>query len=166
MNNSVDLLKKEIASKKAQIADLERLLKLDLQALAVYTGVPPKVKRQKRVARVPKAKKNEKKSTLADKMESVLLSLDKPLTSSQFFTAINNRFPASNLTSTSWSPQLSMIYRNPAKPFKRKEYPNNPFETRFYYGLKKWFVNEQLRPEYSKKIGVASAQTEFAADLL
>lgn len=48
---------------------------------------------------------------------------------------------------SSFSPQLSGT-----KEIRKQEFPGNRQSTRYYYGKAEWFVNDQLKPEFQKKI--------------
>lgn len=169
MPSTEELLKNQIVEKKAKIAELTAELRLDEKALAVYRDDQPARKGKAKMRRTKYKSAKSPKVGLARKMEGALVALQTPLTSSEFRAAVNRAYPEKVVSESAWSPQLSTIYRDKAKPFQRVEFPDNPSEYRFFYGLKSWFNGEKLKPEYLEGLvkripqsGPKSLKLEFA----
>lgn len=154
-NQIKDLLQKRVNDLKGKIAQLTALkdqLSKAEKALAVYRQNEPEVTAiDFSTITVINSGKNHK-ITAAGKMEHVLELYRVPLTSSELLKAINEEYPRKKIAAESWSPQLSSIYRDEDKPFKRAEFPENPQETRFFYGLKAWFDGDNLKEEFLSKL--------------
>lgn len=154
-----DLLVKEIDDIKVQIAELQLNLSKAEGALETYDMVrtftkkkaPVKPKMVRKKFNTP-AQPDVVKRTAADRFEFVLEKFKVPLTSSEILKAMNEAFPDKKLEPESWSPQLSNIYKDPKRPFQRIEFSGNPNETKYFYGLKKWFDGDALKDEYFKKL--------------
>lgn len=143
-------LERHMESLQLQLDDLDEQLDRAKLALDAYQD---RHKIKKVVPEVINVTKPNGKPTLSDKAEQIFLKLNKPLTAPELTKAINEFFPGKKkLESKTFSASWSGIYRDAQKPFQRMVFPNNPNESKYYYGLKTWFDNNKLKNEYVNRI--------------
>lgn len=162
-----DILKKRISRNKERIVALSAELERDEMALAIYEPVPvvkeiKKESKRKKVAILATAKNKQFKKnlrgsirkgpTVANKADAVFEKFDIPLTRTELLNAINELFPGKKISANSWSPQLSVVHKNPKNGMQKFEFEQNPSETRFFYGKKHMADGNRLRPEYLEKL--------------
>lgn len=150
--HKVNDIQLKIADTESILEDLEnQLLKAEM-ALDAYSEDEPIIKKPTRPTSA-EIKANSK-LTLAERVERVFIKLQKPLTASEIVKALNEYLPAKKtVENSSFSPQWSGIYRDPKRPFAKAEFPDNPNETKYYYGLKDWFEGDGvLKEEYASRI--------------
>lgn len=160
--NFRNLLVKEIGDIKLSIRKLQLTLRRAESALSAYDATTMEVRVAKKKVKLvrtafptskkPADRERTKRITAADRLENVLEKFRVPLTSSEALKAMNEAFPEKKLSSESWSPQLSTIYKDDKRPFRRIEFKENPNETRYFYGLKKWFDGDVLKQEYMERL--------------
>ena len=86
--------------------------------------------------------------TFKTNLVALLKKENEPLTAT-IARLLYNKSYGTNYDKAKFSPKLSSAI---PKQIKKHVIPENPIETRNYYGLPQWFTGDSLKPEYIEKI--------------
>lgn len=108
-----------------------------------------------------KTGKPSKTLTLAERAGKILNKVKTPLTSRELLDLINSTWDDRQWGFKNFSGRWSHVYRDKNKPFKVREYPENPNEIKFFYGLKIWFIGDDFKEEYRNRLIVKHRLNEI-----